>query len=50
MYPEEHKESFVVPYCVIDLWAGAKDPSGNWRTGWVEGYGPCDQQDRFRNA
>jgi hypothetical protein len=44
-------------YCVIDYQARVKYrerlPSGEIVEGssieWVEGYGPCDQQDRFRD-
>ena len=38
-----------VPYCVIDFPVAGKDELGNWHYGWGKGYGPCSQQDIYRN-
>lgn len=36
-------------YCIVTRKAAAKDPSGQWHTFWAEGYGPCSEQDIYRN-
>lgn len=39
----------LVPYCVIEYKAAQKHPlTGEWVTGWTRGYGPCSEQDSFR--
>lgn len=35
-------------YCVIDMRVAGKHPlTGEWIYGWGQGYGPCNQQDKF---
>ena len=29
------------PYCVVDVYQGAKDRLGNWHFGWGPMYRPC---------
>lgn len=46
---EKRPEPVIVPYCQIAMHAAGKDPvTGEWLTGWVQGYGPCSQQDIYR--
>ena len=42
-----HKDTGT-PYCVVDQHVAGKDQAGNWHSAWVEGYGPCSTQDRYR--
>ncbi len=38
-----------VPFCVIDEKVAMKHPlTGEVLVGWGKGYGPCDQQDIYR--
>ncbi len=37
------------PYCVVTFKAARPLPDGSgYETGWAQGYGPCDQQDIYR--
>ncbi len=38
-----------VPYCVVTFKAARPLPDGSgYETGWAQGYGPCSQQDIYR--
>lgn len=37
------------PYCLIQYKAAQRHPlTGEWMTGWAQGYGPCRLQDSYR--
>jgi len=37
------------PYCVVDYKAAQRHPlTGEWVVGWAKGYGPCTDQDVYR--
>jgi hypothetical protein len=37
------------PYCVITYRAAGYDEHGKLIKGWARGYGPCSEQDIYRN-
>ena len=46
-WPKPVKDN-QVPFCVIQFKAARPLPDGTYETGWATGYGPCDQQDIYR--